>query len=408
MPPVDKASLFSRFALSKAWKRIYRSKSSKKRKSSRGVDNITVQDFESNKEAYLEQLFSELQNDTFTFSQLYTYYQFRPGKKKSRIIQSPTVRDRIVLSVVNNYLATRSPASLFRASGVVGSVKGTTLRGLIRNVLSFEREGHVAVFKTDVKDFFPSINVPRLKKALSHYLREEPYVRKIITDFLSINDQPGVPQGSAISPLLANIYLFAFDKQLSKKKESRHLRYVDDIIIFSKNGKDFRSLYKLVKGELRGKGLRIHPFVGKNSKTRVGLLRSGRIDILGILFSKKGLKIKQDKVSKFRAELAALINVKKVLKFRKVSIMLSLKKFIEGFNFRISGWASAYAICDELELYKQLDIEIQRKFVGLFDSIAARRHLVLRTNTRSRVLASVVSMEDIRMKVRSRQKWSPY
>jgi len=42
--------------------------------------------------------------------------------------------------------------------------------------------------------------------------------------------EKGSPQGGVISPLLANIYLDAFDQQM-KRRNHRIVRYADDILI---------------------------------------------------------------------------------------------------------------------------------------------------------------------------------
>lgn len=48
--------------------------------------------------------------------------------------------------------------------------------------------------------------------------------------------EEGTPQGGPLSPLLANIYLDKFDKEL-EQRGLRFVRYADDCIIFTKSEK---------------------------------------------------------------------------------------------------------------------------------------------------------------------------
>ncbi len=402
-------SIFSKEALKKAWRRIYRSKSKRKRNTSRGIDGITIQQFKDNEAEYIDTLWKDLQTDSFRFQKLYAYQQKKPGKKKPRLIQAPTVRDRVVLSVINNYLGQRQPADSFRDLGIVGSVKGTTPRRIVREVLSYESEGFIAVFKTDIKDYFPSVDIPRLKRMMNSLLKEEVYLRKLIFDFLNINKERGLAQGSAISPLLANIYLRAFDKKLANRKDIKHLRYVDDIIVFAKEKRKAKEVYKPIKVQLWGRGLSIHS-LSSRSKTQTGMLRSGVIDVLGVRFTKQGLKIKQSKVDGFRKEVIGKLKPAVILKDGDKSVPQNLREYIEKLNHRIRGWGSAYALCDEEELYTQLDTEIHGRLNALLDSLSTPRgkgrpRLFLDSSKRKKLLFSVAKLESIRIKVRSSARW---
>lgn len=400
---------FSREALWRAWRRIYRSKTKKKRKTSRGIDGITIEQFKDNEDKYIEELFEEIQKGIFRFQKLYSYKQWKPGKKKPRLIQAPAVRDRIVLSIVNSYLTDKRPADSFRSLGIVGSVKGTSPRKIIREVLSMEQEGFVAVFKTDIQDYFPSVEIARLKKMLNSLLKDEPYIRKMINDFLEINDEEGLAQGSAISPLLANIYLRAFDKRLTKRKTIKHLRYVDDILVFAKSKDTARSTYRPIKVQLWGRGLAIHP-LHTGDKTKVGLLRSGKIDVLGVLFTKHGLKIKESKVANFRKNINENLSPRKVLKNKNKSVRKSLSEALEKLNNSIVGWGSAYAICDEDILYSKLDSEIKQKVIALLDSLTAVRNkggarLHLSYSDRKKILHALPKLVEVKAKIIRRARW---
>jgi len=80
--------------------------------------------------------------------------------------------------------------------------------------------------RTDIKDFFPSISIEILGGILRKAYPGE-FVCKILS-FISTG-RAGISQGSALSPLLSNIYLTEFDKAISAI--SRYYRYSDDMLI---------------------------------------------------------------------------------------------------------------------------------------------------------------------------------
>lgn len=83
----------------------------------------------------------------------------------------------------------------------------------------------------------------------------------------------GIPQGSPLSPLLANIYVAEFDR----KVRARHslMRYADDMVIVCRTEEEAERGRKEVEEALANEGLRMKP-----SKTRIARLESG-VEFLG-------------------------------------------------------------------------------------------------------------------------------
>jgi len=76
----------------------------------------------------------------------------------------------------------------------------------------------------------------------------------------------GTPQGSAISPLLANLFLhYAFDQWMAREFPSVSFeRYCDDIVVHGFSEKQIRYVGRRIAARLREVGLRLHP-----DKTRI-------------------------------------------------------------------------------------------------------------------------------------------
>lgn len=91
----------------------------------------------------------------------------------------------------------------------------------------------------------------------------------------------GTPQGGVISPLLANIYLHAFDVQVRARGLGLLVRYADDFVIMTRSGARARAALQAAGEILASMGLQLHP-----DKTRIVDLREGRegFDFLGCHF----------------------------------------------------------------------------------------------------------------------------
>ncbi len=88
----------------------------------------------------------------------------------------------------------------------------------------------------------------------------------------------GTPQGGPLSPLLANIYLHAFDETM-KAQGHRHIRYADDVVFFAHSEQEAAQALDAARQVLEGQlKLRVHP-----TKTQVVSLDQG-FDFLGFRY----------------------------------------------------------------------------------------------------------------------------
>lgn len=159
-----------------------------------------------------------------------------------------------------------------------------------------------SVIRCDIDDFFDTISVPSLLKKLYSTV-QDPAICHLVALWISsgkINsknqyeeNRNGIPQGSAVSPLLANLYLAEFDQFIENKITKRFIRYADDILLLvPKEEKIIRILQMLTDY------LEANLQLNLNQEFYAGSLKDS-FSFLGIEFEGNGkLNISNDKKTK--------------------------------------------------------------------------------------------------------------
>ena len=199
------------------------------------------------------------------------------------------------------------------------------------------------ILEADIKGFFPSVshewlleNVPMDKRILKEFLKagymEEAFFHETLEGF---------PQGSPISPPLANLTLNGLEKILSKR-DFLSTRYVDDFVVLGKSREELSEVARpLIVEFLSKRGLELHP-----EKTGICSVEKG-YDFLGYNFREysdkarvKGNKLgaflvtpSSEKVKAFCKELRTLI---------KNYNEKSLYELTRKLNMKLRGWAEHY------------------------------------------------------------------
>lgn len=146
----------------------------------------------------------------------------------------------------------------------------------------------------------------------------------------------GVPQGGPLSPILSNIYLDKFDKEL-EERGLRFVRYADDCNIFVKSELAANRVMKSVTSWLERK------LFLKVSATKTKVVRPEDSNFLGFTFWKKfktntwQCKPSEDRKAKL------YVKVKEVLK-RKIAIARPLSYTFTKVNQIVRGWINYFWI----------------------------------------------------------------
>jgi hypothetical protein len=197
------------------------------------------------------------------------------------------------------------------------------------------------------------------------------------TSYKSFKAKIGVPQGLAISNILASIYMQEVDEAMALLGVS-YYRYVDDVLIYGAEDlvhKAFRSL----GGRLKRRGLSLHS--AASGKTQIAPLNQP-FGYLGYKFNWPEITVRESTVEKFLQSIASrfsdyLHNRNHRLEKFKYLTPDSLKSiFLLELNDRISGalsakrrygWIAYFNQITDHSLLHRIDSTIARMFERLPD-----------------------------------------
>lgn len=274
-----------------------------------GIDRLNRNAFEKNLDNEIRLISRKTLEGSYRFSQYKEKLISKGAGKYPRVISIPTFRDRTTLRALCNVLR-KTYAEFLRAK-------------LPQHIISEIRESlntgeHRYFLKLDVSNFYPSIDHDILEKALYNKIRKT-QTRRLIraairTQTVAYPDKSkddaikGVPQGLAISNILAEIYLYKFDQSIIDTPGVLYFRYVDDIFIISK--KDPVNLYKKIKKELHDNYKLVVHELNTEGKSKSGLT-SGKFNFLGYEFFRGMARIKEDSIHRIESSLARIFTAYK-------------------------------------------------------------------------------------------------
>ncbi len=204
------------------------------------MDGQTLVDFQSSLPEDLDQLVSELRNRS---------YQPQPVRRVSipkpdggeRHLGIPAVRDRVVQQALLEILQPIFDPQFHPSS--YGYRPGRSCQQAVAKATMFiRRYGRRHVVDMDLSKCFDRLDHDLIIASIRRRVTDGSIltlVRMFLTSGVMVEgnwdaNETGSPQGGVVSPLIANIYLDAFDQEM-KRRGHRLVRYADDILILCRS-----------------------------------------------------------------------------------------------------------------------------------------------------------------------------
>ncbi|WP_317474790.1 reverse transcriptase/maturase family protein [Cronobacter sakazakii] len=323
-----------------------------------GIDNMSHEFLWQNLDEQLEIINRKVISSTYNFSKYKLKLISKGRGKPPREISIPTIRDKIALKALCNFLQ-------FKYQNIINF---DLPQSMIRELkLEISSRNFNSFIKLDVANFYPSIDHVKLISRLRKKIRDE-RVLKLIESAIksptvskaSKKDKPsilGVPQGLSISNILAAIYLSNIDQHFSNKAGIRYFRYVDDVLVLCDN-KDVKEVSRDIISRFRRIKLKIYDPQKDPEKSSVGLLGEDSFGYLGYYFSNNIVSARVGSIEKLRESLLAILTGYKHSKLKsKEFLEWRLNLRITGciFQNKSKGWMYFFSEMDDETLLHQLD-----------------------------------------------------
>jgi RNA-directed DNA polymerase len=237
-----------------------------------GVDGESIAEFEKNLKGNLYKLWNRMSSGTYFPPPVRAVEIPKAGGKGVRVLGVPTVSDRIAQTVVRSYLEPEVEP-LFHPDSY-GYRPG---RSALDAVATCRKRCWKTdwVIDLDLKSFFDSLDHGLVMRTVSKHTDLRwvlLYVERWLKAPLQMGDgtlvqrDRGTPQGSAISPLLANLFLhYAFDTWLTREHPYVSFeRYADDAVVHCASKAQARYVLDAIACRMAQVGLELHP-----DKTRI-------------------------------------------------------------------------------------------------------------------------------------------
>jgi group II intron reverse transcriptase/maturase len=360
---IDK--VYQRKNLEIAWERV------RANRGSGGVDGESIAAFAEQREERLGRLHEELRTDTYAPQPVKRTSIPKVGKPgEYRLLGIPTICDRVCQQALLNRLEPIFEPVFDDAN--FGYRRGRSTQDALRKVWREIEAGRQWIVDADLADFFGSVDHEKLLTLVAQRVADGRVLR-LLRAFLTAGSYGegrlfptthGTPQGGVVSPLLSNILLTPFDREM-RRKGYRLTRYADDWLLTCTSRAEAHAALAAARRVLEQLGVRINP-----QKTRIVHVQHG-FEFLGFKIKRgQGLRLAPHRITggARSGAIYAFPRAKSVQHFRdqirratRRKVPVSTNELIAEINPIIRGWGTYYKKAHVRLLFNQLDRWIVRR-----------------------------------------------
>jgi group II intron reverse transcriptase/maturase len=257
-----------------------------------------------------------------------------------RLLGIPTAVDRVIQQAIVQVLTPVFEPTFSDYS--FGFRPNRNAEDAVRLAQTYMSEGYQHVVDLDLSKFFDTVDHDILIGLVDKHM-EDKDIRRLIYVFLKSGVMTngsmmatalGTPQGGPLSPLLSNIYLTPYDREL-EKRGLRFVRYADDCNIFTKSKRSSYRVRDSVKSYLERK-LKLTVNMEKTEARRA----SGS-SFLGFTFLTYGKQEKLGMVTPHKKKLKKLEDRIRLITRRNRGV--KIETVIAELNSMFRGWIGYFA-----------------------------------------------------------------
>jgi len=276
------------------------------------------------------------------------------NKGGTRLLGIPTVTDRMLQQAVLQVMMARFEFEFSESS--FGFRPNKSLHRAVQKAQGYINEGFQYIVDIDLKAFFDEVDHCYLLQLLYRKVKCPAtlrLIRKWLRSPIQINGRlvkrrKGIPQGSPLSPLLANIMLHELDQEL-ERQGCRFVRYADDFSIYTKSKASARkvgnSVYKFLKNMLK---LTIN-------REKSGIRRPVNFTMLGFGFVPTDVKGEKGKYQLIVSEKSWKKFKQKLKTITRKTTPMSFDERIMKLNEVQRGWVNNYRMASIQNKLIELD-----------------------------------------------------
>ncbi len=335
----------------KAWRKV------KANKGAPGPDGITLDTFPESFRAEWPTIRQQLLDGT---------YAPQPARRKSipksdgseRHLGIPNIMERLIQQCILQVLTPIFDPHFSESS--FGFRPKRSAHGAIKQVQAHIRSGYRHCVDMDLSKFFDrvqhdvllarvarKVGDKRLLRLIGNYLRAG-----VMVDASWEPSPEGTMQGGPLSPILANILLDDFDKEL-EQRGLRFVRYADDFLVFTKTEKSALRVFASVERYLTRK-LKL---VVNHAKSCVR--STDGLEFLGYQFTGYGgqMRVSPKNFDKFKQRVRELTR-------RRVSISMTTR--LKALGYYLRGWTGYFCLVPIKSFFVVLDKWVRRRIRSCF------------------------------------------
>jgi RNA-directed DNA polymerase len=329
-----------------AWKRV------RGNKGSPGVDGMTIDAAVEYLREHWPTIRSQLLDGT---------YQPQPVRRVEipkpdggvRKLGVPCVVDRLIQQAVLQVLQKLWDPTFSEHS--YGFRPGRSAHQAVAQAQNYVAEGYCFVVDIDLEKFFDRVNHDRLMARIAERISDKRMLRVIrallnagvMENGLVSPTTEGTPQGGPLSPLLSNLVLDEFDKELTRRGH-RFCRYADDCNIYVRSRRAGERVMATVCRFLT-KQLRL-----KVNESKSAVARPEERKFLGFSLSNDGSerRIASKSLDRFKTRVRELTQ-----RTRGVSV----EQLVEPLARYLIGWRGYFGLCQTPRVLSNLDAWSRRR-----------------------------------------------